>query len=185
MGALTHEISTCSVFSSEIRGNSTLLFGERNNSSFSNDKIFYNGFSGICKDFKIYYTLITENGLKNVEENVNVVVTLAPVSDEIKKAFYCYKASKMIKKLLLLKTRNDVFVKKVKKYKTTLEKWTEVCASEPRESVLRLIKDFKIDAAAVCMANTLARQTSYVNDIYATPASLSMVKSAREINGTY
>ena len=184
MGALTHEISTCSVFNAKITG-SPLLFGEMPLTSFSSDKIYHIGFSS-GQIFDITYTLITENGIQHKKERFdfsNKTPENGDVPENIKKSFYSFESSKMIKNLLLQKDAVDV---ENTKYNKILEKWTENCAIEFKESVLRFAKVLiQNKAAAVCLSNSLARQTSYVNDIFASPAALSLVQSARDINETY
>jgi len=184
MGMLTHEISTCSVFQAKVRGG-VKLFGKRNQSSFSSDKICNIGFSS-GDIFVFDYVLIgdkVEHFVKTYEVRESSEKT-QDMPEQVKVSFYNYQASKMIKKLLVLKNEKT-FEREVQKCKLFLEEWTDEQAREPREYVLRIAKTMKTDASAVCLANSLAKQTSYVNDKFATPIAVSMAKTAVNINDAY
>lgn len=186
MGALAHEISTCSVFKVEL-DIVDAVFGENKISSLSNDRKYYVGLeNAVEKPIAVTYTLIN-GGVQTITDNIVIIDIPADKSttDKIKNAFYNYKASKMIKKLMLLKNKKDDYKRKYKKYTIKLENWTDECAAESRETVLRVAKNMDDINAAVCAANTLSTQYSYVDDKFVTPSSLKMIKNARDLCGTY
>jgi len=135
-----------------------------------------------CYDLRVQGMYITARGLTEFASVLPLVRDWSSEAPEsVRKAFYASEAARLI--VSMYKARN--IEKTILEIKYLVSFWTDECATEAKEAVLRIANErgeqpnFE-EAGAIHFASSATRQSSYTIDAFVTPGGKTASKQSSD-----